>query len=145
MYCMCWVYGTMQRQEFSASCILFLQIHNEAMKQSHLKCIHGLRLDYLFCPWYKSLSCVFASRETNLFLHFFHLPDRTSSLGTLIVTVTQQTTADVIHLANVLLFLFFCLLQLALSTQTLTVVHVVCLHHLKKECKVMNSKNNSEL
>lgn len=86
--------------------------------------------------------CVFGLRETNLFLQFFHLPDRTSSLGTLIVTVTQQTAA------NVLLFLFFCLLQLALSTQTFTVVHVVCLHHLKKtkqECKVMSSKNNNEL
>lgn len=46
------------------------------------------------------------------------------------MTVPQQAGADVVGLADVLLFLFLGVLQLALSTDALSVVHVVCLHHL---------------
>lgn len=75
-------------------------------------------------------SCVGISTRTDLLLHFLHLLDRASSLWTFIMTITQQAGAYVIGLANVLLFLFLCLLQLALSTETLSMVHVVRLHHL---------------
>lgn len=144
---MCLVHGTTQRQEFSSSLILFLHKHSNKMDGSHLKCIYGLCLHNFFCAWctsYASFSYVFTSGETDLLLHFLHLPDRTSSLGTIVVTVTQQSSADVVHLADMLFFLFFRVLQLALSTQTLTMVHMVCLHHLKTERKIKNCKNNNE-
>lgn len=70
------------------------------------------------------------TKSADLFLHFFHFLYRAAALRTLIVTVTQQANADVITLPNVLLFLFLCLLQLALGTETLTVVHMVGLHYL---------------
>lgn len=70
------------------------------------------------------------STRTDLLLHLLHLLDRAPSLWTLIVTVPQQAGADVVGLADVLLFLFLCVLQLALSTDALSVVHVVRLHHL---------------
>lgn len=68
-----------------------------------------------------------ARDKTDLLLQFLHLLYRTSTLWTIIVAVAQ---ADVIDFANVFLLLLLCLLQLALSTQTLSVVHVVRLHHL---------------
>lgn len=67
--------------------------------------------------------------KTDLLLQFLHLLYRTSTLWTIIVTITQ---ANVISLANVLLLLLLCLLQFALSTETLSVVHVVRLHHLQE-------------
>lgn len=70
------------------------------------------------------------STRTDLLLHFLHLLDRAPPLWTFIMTITQQAGAYVIGLADMFLFLFFCLLQLALSTETLSVVHVVRLHHL---------------
>lgn len=70
------------------------------------------------------------STRTDLLLHFLHLLHRAPSLRAFIVTVTQQTGAYVIDLANVLLFLFLGLLQFALRAETLRMVHVVRLHHL---------------
>lgn len=70
------------------------------------------------------------SPGTDLLLHFLHLLDRASSLRTLVVTITQQAGTYVVGLSDVLLLLFFCILQLALSTEALSVVHVVRLHHL---------------
>lgn len=72
------------------------------------------------------------SIKTDLLFHFFHLFDRAAPLWTFIVAITQQTGANVIGLADVLLLLFLCLLQFVFCTQTLRMVHVVRLHHLKE-------------
>lgn len=76
------------------------------------------------------MSCADISTRTDLLLHFLHLLYRASSLRAFVMTITQQAGAYVIGLANMLLFLFLCLLELALSTEALSVVHVVRLHHL---------------
>lgn len=85
--------------------------------------------------------------QTNLLLHLFHLLHRAPPLRTLIVAVPQQGRADVVGFADVLLLLPLCLFQLVLSTETLGVVHVVCLHDLsqqhfihKKELKMQSNK-----
>lgn len=68
--------------------------------------------------------------QTNLLLQLLHLLHRASSLRTLVVAIPQQSRADVVSFADVLLLLLLCLLQLVLSTETLRMVHVVRLHYL---------------
>lgn len=66
-----------------------------------------------------------------LFLHLLNLLDGAASLWA--VVIAQEAGADLIGLANLLLFLFLSLLQLALGADALSVVHVVGLHHLPRD------------
>lgn len=70
--------------------------------------------------------------QTNLLLHLLHLLHGAPPLRPLIVAVPQQSRADVVGFADVLLLLLLCLLQLVLGAETLSVVHVVRLHHLEQ-------------
>lgn len=70
--------------------------------------------------------------QTNLLLHLLHLLHGAAPLRTLVVAVPQQSGADVVGFADVLLLLPLGLLQLVLSAEALGVVHVVRLHDLSK-------------
>lgn len=81
-------------------------------------------------PIHISVSCSTKASQTNLLLQLLHLPHRAPSLRTLVVAIPQQSRADVVSFADVLLLLLLRLLQLVLSTETLRMVHVVRLHYL---------------
>lgn len=66
---------------------------------------------------------------SHLLLHLLDLPDRAAPLGTLLMP--QEIDVQVSRLAVLFLLLLLCILQLALSTDALCVVHVVCLHYLQ--------------
>lgn len=66
---------------------------------------------------------------SHLLLHLLNLPDRAAALSALLVP--QEIDVQVARFAVLFLLLLLCVLQLALGTDALRVVHVVRLHHLK--------------
>ena len=69
------------------------------------------------------------STFTYFFLHFFNFLHRASPL----MSLFQSNMKDwVTGSANLLLFLFLSLFQLALCTDALCMIHMVCFHHLWK-------------
>lgn len=64
-----------------------------------------------------------------LLLHLLDLPDRAAALGALLMP--QEIDVQVAGFAVLLLLLLLGILQLALGTDALRVVHVVRLHHLQ--------------
>lgn len=71
---------------------------------------------------------------THLFLHLFNLLDRAPALRP--IFMPQQVHTNVPCFVELLLLLLFCFLQFALSADALSMVHVVCFHHLQKENSV---------
>lgn len=65
----------------------------------------------------------------HLLLHLLNLADGAATLRS--VLMSEEVDVDFPRLTELLLLLFLCLLQLALSTDAFRVVHVICLHHLK--------------
>lgn len=66
----------------------------------------------------------------HLLFHLLDFPDEAASR--LAVLVSQEVDVEVSRLAELLLLLLLSILQLALCADTLSVVHVVCLHHLRE-------------
>lgn len=66
---------------------------------------------------------------SHLLLHLLDLPDRAAALGTFLMP--QEIDVQVSGPAVLFFLLLLGILQLALCTDALCVVHVVCLHHLQ--------------
>lgn len=69
--------------------------------------------------------------HTHLLLHLLNFPDRAASR--LAVLMPEEVDVEISRLAELLFFLLLSILQLALCADALSVVHVVCFHHLQKE------------
>lgn len=65
----------------------------------------------------------------HLLFHLLNFPDASSWLA---VLVAQEVHVEISRLAELLLLLLFSILQFALCTDALSVVHVVCFHHLAR-------------
>lgn len=66
-----------------------------------------------------------------LLLHLLDFPDGAASQ--LAVLVPEEVHVEISRLAELLLFLLLSVFQLALCTDALSVVHVICFHHLQEE------------
>lgn len=66
-----------------------------------------------------------------LLLHLLDFPDGAASR--LAVFMPEEVDVEISRLAELFLFLLLSVFQLALCTDALSVVHVICFHHLQEE------------
>lgn len=67
----------------------------------------------------------------HLLLHLLDFPDGAASR--LAVFMPEEVDVEISRLAELFLFLLLSVFQLALCTDALSVVHVICFHHLQEE------------